>query len=307
MIMFEESPNSKAIWEYFDRKYGQMIAPIGLAKACAIMSCKINERYTASIFTVAPTRQFKSMTSVDASKIFPKSYYIHLGSDFTIHDINEHYGPDLGKRCLLVNDATLLFISKGRRTRDRLINGLAELLSDGVYRYGDRLSQFELKGKISVIMNMTMELYQYHKDILLSSTFLERFMTLFYAMPVREQISFVEEKHKRVCFKWRDFKPEKISFKKKAKFCDFLPKISEISQNFAVLSCKSFFGVADQIKSICSAHACLNGRGEVTQDDMNFINSLLPYMNNPFAPNEHKIIMFARQGRTQKDICLLLN
>jgi hypothetical protein len=305
--MFEDSPNSKAIWDYFNGKYGQMIAPIGLAKACAVMSPKLNERYTCSVFAVAPTRQFKSMTSADASRIFPKGYYIQLGSDFTLHDIMEHYGSDLKKVCLMINDATLLFQSKGKRTRDRLINGFAELLSERYYRYGDRLSQLELKGKVSIIMNMTMEMYQYHKDKLLGSTFLERFITLFYAMPVREQLNFVEEKHKRVGFSWRDFRPEEMRFKRKIVFGDFLPKMTEITQRISVLGGKSFFGTDDQIKSLCSAHAGLNGREKIGVDELFFINTLIPYFDNPFAPNEHKIIEFARQGRSQKDICLLLD
>ncbi len=305
--MFDESPNSKAIWEYFNRKYGQMIAPVGLAKVCSVLSPKINERYTCSIFVSAPTRQFKSITTLDAATIFPKKWSIKLGSDFTIHDIYEHFGPDLGKVCLMVNDATLLLTSKGKKTKDRLINALAELISDREYSYGDRMSRVALTGKVSLLMNMTLESYQYYKDMLLGSSFMERVITLFYAMPMREQMDFVMHKHKRVCFKWKDFKPENFKTKKKVKFGHFLSILSEKSHEFAVLAGKSFFGTDDQLKSLVAAHACLNGREEVCRDDIEFLYSLKSYFNNPFAPNEHKIIQFKKEGRSQKDICLLLN
>ncbi len=305
--MFSESPVSKSIWKYFNDKYGQMTAPIGLAKACSIVSPKTNSRYTSNVFVVAPTRQFKSITSLDASQFFPKNQCIRIGSDFTMHDIVEHYKDKIDKRCMLINDGTLLLTSKSRRTRDRLINGIAELLADGRYRYGDRLSQLEMEGRVSVIMNMTSEMYEHNKNDLLGSTFLERFITLFYLMPIREQRDFLKNKESRRKMRPKTFKKRLKKPKKSVIFGDFYAIFTQISEDLAILSGKSLFGTDDQIKAIAVAHAYLNGRSEICQDDVDFITSLRQYYNNPFAPNEHKIIQFAKEGRSQKDICLLLN
>ena len=309
--MFEESPNSMAIWKYFDKKFGQLIAPIGLAKVCSVLSAQlVYERYSTNIFTVAPTRQFKSITSVDASKVFPKNYNIQLGSDFTIFDIYEHHGRGkngIHKKCLMINDATVLFASKGKRSKDRLVGALGELISDGFYRYGDRLSQFILKGRVSVVMNMTSESYNQYSKMLLGSSFLERFITLFYAMPWKEQYNFMKEKEKRVNFNWKDFKPDKILFKRRISKSEFLGELTEIASTAACLAMKSFAGTDDQLKSLASAHAALNSREKMIEEDVFFIKSLMPYFSNPFAPNEFKIVRLAQEGRSQKDICLLLD
>lgn len=303
--MFEESPNSKLVWDYFNRKYGQMIAPIGLVKVCSILSACLKTRYTFNAFVVAPTRQFKSITSIDASSFLPKSMYLHLGSDFTIHSLEKHYGKVINKKCLIINDGTLLLSSKSKRTKDRLVNGLAELLSEGIYKYGERTTpEILLEGRVSILMNMTSESYEQYKDDLLGKTFTERFLTFFYGMPIAEQRHFISEKLERM--KISNSKKLKIS-RKKADFGLFLPIFQDISERFSVLACQAFMGVDDQVKTLAEAHCCLNGREKICQDDVDIFSVITPYMNNPFAPNEHKIIGFAKQGRSQKDICLLLN
>jgi hypothetical protein len=300
---FEASPNSKIIWDYFSKKYGRTIAPVGLAKACSIVSAGLNTLYAANIFVVAPTRQFKSITSTDASAFFKANACIQIGSDFTMHDIAEHYKNKLDKKCIVINDGTLLLTSKSKKTKDRLVNGLAELLSDKRYRYGDRLSEIVLKGRISVIMNMTAESYERYKNELLGSTFLERFTSLFYAMSKAEQREFIKEKK----FRMKVLNKEKIKlYKRDTDMTGYMTQLEQIVETFSILSCKSLFGTDDQVKSLVAAHACLNGRKELVQDDIDFLLSLEPYYNNPFAPNEAKILKLYTQGKNQKEICVSL-
>lgn len=302
--MFEESPNSKKVWDYFNNRYGQLIAPVGLAKVCSVVSAKMREYPTFNVFNVAPTRQFKSITSADIKKIFSNKYYLWLGSDFTVHSIKEQYEKELNKRCLLINDGTLLFASKQKRTKDRLINALSELISEGFYKYAERIEQWTLTGRVSIIMNMTLESYQRYKNVLLGSTFLERFLTLFYMMPFREQKAFVMEKSQRL-----DIKFEKITkkIKKNVKINGFLHVLTQKSRDFSILSGKSFLGTHDQIVSLAKSHACLNEREEICQDEIDFLDCLQNYMKNPMSPNDSAIIRFRTEGRTYEDICLLLN
>ena len=55
-----------------------------------------------------------------------------------------------------------------------------------------------------------------------------------------------------------------------------------------------------------TSHLALNERDEIVSDDLKPLRMLEPYLINPFTPNQHRIIQLARQGKSQKDICLIL-
>jgi hypothetical protein len=304
--MFENSPVSKKIWDYFNQKYGQIIAPVGLVKACAVVSAKLDYP-KLSVFVVAPTRQFKTQTTREMTRIFPKSFYIWLGSDFTIHSLYEKYKErGMDKRCLLCNDATLLFSSKEKRTKDRLISALAELISDGTYHYGERLERFQITASVSMIMNITMESYNKYESKLLGSTFLERFLTLFYKMPEAEQTDFLENRELKFSLKFGKKTP--FLPKKCIKNYDFYKKLLiDYSRTYSVLSLKSYLGTYDCLVALIKAHLTLNGRDEICSDDVDLLKMLRDYLVNPFAPNESRVVEFYKQGRSLKEICLLLN
>ncbi len=155
---------------------------------------------------------------------------------------------------------------------------------------------------------MTAEMYERNKRDLLGSTFLERFTTFFYFMPLREQQEWTKRERVKSEILWKNFAPSpRKKIKKNVIFGDFYANLGQISVDFAILSCKSYLRVYEQVKSLAIAHASLNGRNELCQDDVDFLMSLRQYLNNPSAPNESKIIQFANEGRSQKDICLLLN
>lgn len=310
-LLFEESPVSKLIWEYFSKRIGQIMGPIGVAKSCAVLSSQLPPP-RLGLFVVAPTRQFKSFSSVLVKDYMPRKFYVDLGSDFTVHGLKYQYGDKLDKKCLMINDATLLFRTKSKRGKDRLINALAELKSDGFYRYAERTGHFEMNAEISIIMNMTSEAYMQDKDALLGSTFLERFLTLFYSMPMVEQREYLsEEKQKKMVKKLRKIrgfftkKPKKNGFFLE-NFGKFHQILIEIAKDFSALSLKSFIGTYDQLVALVHAHASLNRRDYMCQDDIDFVKSLESYVNDFTAPNQGKIVQLSQNGHSQRDICLIL-
>jgi hypothetical protein len=99
---------------------------------------------------------------------------------------------EIGK-CLFVNDGTTLFASKSHRTKERLLGGLAELISDKAYTYQDFGELSPLKGDATMIMNITSEAYENYKDRMFGLTFSERFLTVHYAMTNEEKITWVQK------------------------------------------------------------------------------------------------------------------
>ena len=301
--MLEESPISLELLNYFDKKYGQLIAPIGLFKSCSITSA--NLRWPRlSILSVAPTRQFKSRTSAEMESIFPKEYYIKAGSDFTIHGLARETKGDVNKKCILVDDGTLLLTSKSKRAKDRLINAMAELLSDGEYKYCDFLRTLGLHGNCTAIVNMTLESFNRYENVLLGSTFLERFLTLFHNMPLVEQRSFIHNKDIKMAMRFD--RKLRISQRTITNFKRYEEVFKGLAIDFSALSLRSFLGSFDVVKALAQAHASLNQRTKIIQDDLDAIKLARDYLINPMSPNENRIIRLFRQGKNYTDICLIL-
>jgi hypothetical protein len=102
---------------------------------------------------------------------------------------------EIGK-CLFVNDGTTLLASKSHRTKQRLLGGLSELLSDKAYTYQDFREVSPLKGQVTMIMNITSEAYENYKDRLFGLTFSERFLTVHYVMTKQEKDAWVEQEER---------------------------------------------------------------------------------------------------------------
>lgn len=303
----ESSENSLKILEFFSENYGQLIAPVALFKACAVVSAKLSWP-RLSILNVAPTRQFKSVTSNRIERIFPASYSIHVGSDFTIHSLYKETKGNVNKKCLFINDGTLLLTSKSKRGKDRLINALAEMLSDGKYHYGDFQNSFDLKGKCTLVMNMTLEAFNRYENQLLSNTFLERFLTVFHNMPQKEQHNYYDTREERSKKDSKVF-PRKLMVKplKAENVNEYRKAFVEFGKDYSALGIRSFLGCVDQVEALAVSHAVLNGRNKLCEDDMKVVRMVRKYLANPSSPNKSRIIELYQQGRSQRDICLLLD
>jgi hypothetical protein len=99
-------------------------------------------------------------------------------------------------KCFFVNDGTTLLASKSHRTKERLLGGLAELLSDKAYTYQDFQELSQLKGQVTMVMNITSEAYENYKDRMFGLTFSERFLTVHFVMTREEKDAWVEQEER---------------------------------------------------------------------------------------------------------------
>jgi len=307
----EKSDNSRKIMSFFKHKYCKSVAIMGILKACAIVSAQFKDYPRLSICMVAPTRHFKTQTSSAQSLIFSSKYYLDMGSDFTIHSLYyQFYLKDklvFKNRCLMINDGTLLLSSKEARGKQRLINGMAELLSEGIYIYAERLDSFTINGKISVVINMTNESFKQNKNKLLASTFLERFLTVHYRIPDDEQDHTLLKKRISIKQLFDDKKIKKIKdYDANADLSAYAERINELSKRWAILGYRNRMGMFDNLEVLLKAHAVLNGRSKLCEDDFVFLNLVEPYIIDQTAPNQHNILLYHQMGMSAKDICLKL-
>jgi hypothetical protein len=307
--MFEQSKNSRLLWKYFNEKYGQVISPVALLKCLSVVSVLNKDKASrVNVICVAPSRQFKTQTSFELMKIFPKSRLLYLGSDFTIHSIYEDYAKrnKANKKCWLINDATLLFASKASRTKARLIDALSELMTEGQYIYGERQESFTIKADVSIVMNMTLNSFCVYEKNLLKNTFLERAFTVFYRLTEEEENMFSREREERV-----KMKPLKLRLTsaKTVSVDEYTDRIIELARRYSALSLTQYMGCFDRISALIKTHAMLNNRSYVAKDDFQLIEMLFSgrYFVNPMAPNVPRIVELAKLKYSYKDICLLLN
>lgn len=301
--MFEESPVSAKIFKFFNFKYGQIIAPVGLLKCNTVVSNQL-EYPRLNLWCVAPTRQYKTQTSREVQRIFSHKYWIDVGSDFTIHGLYEEYGENVDGKTFMVNDATVLFSSKSARTKERLVGALAELLSDEKFKYKDFRHQWTIRGKCTAIVNQTTESFNYYKNRLEYSTVLERFLVVHYKLTLAEQREsrpFFLRKYKP------DFRIEEIKPRKIMNLGKYDNNITEYAMDYSALSLRAFNSCKDMIIALLKSNAILNGRNYITLDDLYLARMLRDYLKDPYTPNDPTIIECLRQGRSYRDICLLLN
>lgn len=285
-----------------NRKFGQVVTPKFQAKCCAVVSSKL-ERPRLSIMDVSTSRALKSYTSNEVMSIFDNEFYINLKSDFTMNSLSRYQEDIKQGKCLFVNDGTELFASKSQRTKDRLVGGCSELLSDGSYGYQDYNTKFTLTGKVTMIMNITSEAYQNYKDRLFGLTFAERFLILHHLLTEQEKTDWVrkEEFSKTIKFPFKittDDIETHVEIPRK-----YQNLITYLAREFSYSSLKTFIGCQDLIKATLKAHASLNKRNTVCEDDIKFVRMIQDYLTNPFSPYEGLVIRYKAQGFSIRDIC----
>lgn len=269
-----------------------------------MVSSKIEDQQL-SINDVGQSRSLKSYSLNEVKTIFDKDFYIDLGSDWTMPALRHYQNEISSGKCLLINDATLLFASKSQRSKDRITNGLSELIADQKYIYQNfcQENKFVLKGKVTAIMNITTEAYEDYKNRLFKLTFAERFLTLYHELTRSEKEDWTSKQEVSQKLRY----PEKITvddietnvqIPKK-----YFAAITAISREYSYLSMKTFVGCQDTVKGVIRAHASLNKRKEVCTDDFMFVLMLKKYLMNPHNP-EGLIVKLRAQGLSISDICL---
>jgi hypothetical protein len=279
------------------------LAPIVLLKCLAVVSCKL-QRPRLSVLHISPTRGFKSYSSFEVMKIFDQKFWLDLKSDFTMNSLFAYKEEIAQSKALFVNDATTLFASKGERTKDRLVGGLSELISDGSYIYQDYGHKYSLEGNVTVLMNITSESFQNYKNKLFGQlTFLERVLQVHYVPSKMEKTDWIEKQDKT-----KDFHYDRIIQEKDIETnvkipSKYFPVIRHISQEFSYESLNSIVGCQDIVNATLRAHSALNKRKETCVDDIRFVASIKKYLKNPFSPYEGQIVRLRAEGLSVPEIC----
>jgi hypothetical protein len=303
MLNNPEQIVSKKIYDYFENKY--YLGYVGLIKAVCLASLKVQNRsyMPASNITIAPSGQFKSRTSIEIMSIFQPSTYIDLGSDFTMHSLMEKFkgGKLCNNKSLLINDLTLLFSTKKRQTKDRLVNGLAEVLSEGKYTYSERNSpSIIFKSRINIIANITRESYLRNRASFLDNTFGERLIPIFFGLSDEKQLELIRNSAER---KKQEF-GDKIKLNKQeiSNFEEFLDEVIELCRKYQKIALSpSLSRAEDKIKGLIGGLCVLNDRDKMFKSDIDLVTEFLQYFCDPLN-TEFVIMSCYLQGKSIKEI-----
>jgi len=283
--------NSDRIINYFMEKYKSPdIANIGLLKAVAFSSLFVkNIRYPLNIINVSETGQFKSRTSFELFNIFKKCYsesyenfnnegIISLGSDITLNWLaeNSDYGKKINNKMLLINDLTLAYSSKSNRSINRLLMGLAELISEGVYVYGDFRTNIKINARISLILNVTNIFFNHYRELIKENTFGDRMLIIFLNLSPDDLKKSSNSCKKDFFFKSPiKLKPVFVHYEK------YLGLIQNFAEKYFFHNLGSLSRFSDKIISLLCGFACLNGRTEINDSDIDFLCNVEKYFFNP--------------------------
>ena len=277
------------VYESIKEIAGHKVAIRGLLKVETILSAKLD---FPRLFFIdcAPSGHLKTWTSEKASLFFPKSWTLPLRSDFTIHRLFEKTKGNVNKKCLMVNDATLLFSSKSEKTKQRLVNGLAELMTDKEYEYGDFQRCFIIKGQISTIFNLTTKSYNRNSENLLGNTFDERCLTLHSELSQKEfdAIDFSTNRpNSNDIIDISSISGRKVDVTIPEKF---EKDIRLYASEYSWRSVKGYPRTQATVRAILRANAFLNDRTEVCKNDFWIVEQAKQFLINPLQPNKPRII-----------------
>jgi hypothetical protein len=295
--------------KYYNRKFGQVVTPIAILKTLAVISSTFEENVRLWVLNVAPSRHLKTQTTQDQTRIFPKSKLVYVGSDFTIHGLIRDYdsGRKINRKCLLINDMTLLLASKAKQTRSRLIDAFSELASEGRYIYRDFQQSHEIKAHFSLIANITPHSFLVNKRNLLGNTFTERCLVVHHALTEEEMSGANLNRETRTTCRVQPFKQKlresdiTITAEDKVRFDEYARRW----RLYGAYSSSS--SVFDMIKSIAVAYAILSGHRRITCSEFRILDMLESYLRNPNESVRLKILELAHQSRSVSDICSILN
>lgn len=267
------------------------MAIIALLKSISVVSATFTKNVKIWLLHVAPSRQLKSQTSLEQGRIFPSGRIVYVGSDFTIHGLARKYdeGRKLNGKCLSINDMTLLLSSKAKQTRERLINGLAELFSEGHYIYSDFDKDREIKARFSLIANITPWSYLMNRKSLLGNTFIERCLVVHHSLTDEEMHEANLNLEVRKMMVAKKFRPTLCENDVTITGKD-LRRLDEIAGRWKNIGgYSSITQVFEIVRSIAVGSAILSGHRKIGLAEYHFLAQLEPYVDAGEAVVREKI------------------
>jgi hypothetical protein len=251
----------------------------------------------------------KTQTTQEQTRIFPKDRLVYVGSDFTIHGIIRDYesGRKIDKKCLLINDMTLLLASKAKQTRSRLIDAFSELASEGRYIYRDFQQTHEVKARFSLIANITPHSFLVNRKQLLGNTFIERCLVVYHALTEEEMSEANLNREDRASCNIERFK-QKLQESDVTVTSEDRVRFDEYARRWRIYGAySSSSSLFDMIKSVAIAYAIISGHRRITQNEYRMLDMLEHHLRNPNEAVKLQILELAHQGRSTRDICNILN
>jgi hypothetical protein len=242
-------------------------------------------------------------------RIFSKDKLVYVGSDFTIHGLIRDFdsGRKIDRKCLFINDMTLLLGSKAERTRSRLIDAFSELRSEGRYIYRDYQRTYEVKARFSLIANITPHSFLVNRRQLLGNTFTERCLVVYHALTDEEMSDANLNRDQRSTLTIDKFKP-RIAEDDVQVTREDLVRFDEYAKRWRILGgYSSSSALFDMIKSVVIGYAILSGHRKMTRAEYRYLDMLEPYLRNGDEDVKLRILQLAHEGRSVRDICQILN
>ena len=242
---------------------------------------------------IAKPSHWKSVTSA-ITKDCIENTVINLENK-TWKAIMMEAAPILNKKpaCLFINDMTEITHSRSGKENQEMRGGLTTLFSDLTYEYQNMvrmqrgIASISTRAKgVSCITNMTFQTHIQMIRQFVNSTFFDRFFRIRYDISDSEYMIWEKDREARLRYEYRG---KKVTFKPFAvKTSDFITKeLMHIRDNtllyddrvdrYVVKSDMSPHRYLVYLDAIVKCHAHLQGRVEVTSDDIDYIrNDVLP-------------------------------
>lgn len=303
-MTFKDSPITRRILWFGSNRIGQFKSPIILAKALAIHSAE-SPFPRLPIIDESRSQEFKSKTSELAMRIFHKDLYINLSGDETVHGLKNDYGTELNGKCLMLDEGNLLFKAMHKRSSIRWQSAIAQLYTRELYVFSTEQNRFELKGKISFVINIVTPAWKRHKDEIFETTLGDRALVLHSWLTKEEHYACKKRFKDTMWMKPPLFIGERYS-EPIRNLDEFDGQLKAYAEDYATLAERSPAECLDLVTAIASENARLNQRNYLTSDDMTVVRILRPYNFYPLSTVGIKILAYLKEGRRHTDICHLL-
>jgi hypothetical protein len=126
-------------------------------------------------------------------------------------------------------------------------------------------------------------------------------------MPLNELRGYIEDRARRAAIKFiQKIRIEGLT-SKDISLGDYERVIIDYGERWSALSGSPVNRMTDQVDALVKAHAALNDRNEICRDDIWLLRVTESYVPNPLRSNAVKIRELYQQGRSVRDICLILD
>lgn len=278
-MSFDNHPNAKKVFDYFQNKFS--VGYLGMWHTYGVASIfNDSERHILSSLIIASAGSYKSQVMKDINKVYGK-YIYQLPDQPTdrslIKEANENI-KNASNKLWTIDDAVTCFPTLDDARQKRFTNVFVRLIMDGQYSYSDSVGgKKELKARIGLFANVAVETFMEVKQILKTTTFLDRTVPFSYSVDPIDEIVIDRNYRRGIEYD----KPPKLIFKRRKVT---LPSTLDDEYDFLryrmLESCEmSPSRASDWLKVILGAIAITEGRSTIQQCDVDlFREYIFPHL-----------------------------